>query len=433
MYSTSTCRADSGAANIPFQSLSHASAGQIDRSFMLARMAQLSGENTEAGVALERATRHLSCLLEMASNADAPTDSDAFISQVCWKLMMQLAAGAVYVFDAAGSGRCAARASSARVDDVPDPSIVHAQLAQSLAQVKRTGDTTAAVIYASDGSPCANRRALLGAVRKTDASVMLIVVWPSNDSRTFHETDRQVLHAVLTHCSEALSRPAPADDNARRATEILAALNAAMRLRDPDAAGHAERVAWLSVRLGERIGLGASELQEIEWAGLAHDLGKFGIAEAILNKPDTLTEAEAAAVHHHAACGEEIVAQIAVLKPLAPLVRHHHENYDGGGYPDGLAEDAIPLAARILRIADTFDAITSTRSYRAGLPLDVAIDELIAGAGRATDPYLTSVFVELVRGWISRSDAEFRKRFAHIGGCGWRRESAALADSTAST
>lgn len=167
--------------------------------------------------------------------------------------------------------------------------------------------------------------------------------------------------------------------------EVLTGLVAAVEARDPYTKGHSEKVARMAVRIGERLGLGPEQLRLLHQAGLLHDIGKIGIPDSILKKPDRLTDTELAIVREHPLRSEEMISRIRSLRPTLRAVRWHHERLNGSGYPDGLRGDAIPLEARILAVADVFDAMTSGRSYRPAWPAAAVVAHLQEEAGRLYD------------------------------------------------
>ncbi len=159
--------------------------------------------------------------------------------------------------------------------------------------------------------------------------------------------------------------------------------------------GHSERVTAIALRLGVKMGFREDRLRDFEIGGLLHDIGKIGTYEDILNKPGKLTAEENKQLRKHPIKGAEILSNIRQFEHIIPIVRHHHEFYDGTGYPDGLKGEAIPLEARILTVADTVDAMASDRPYRKGLPMDVIFDELRRFSGKQFDPEVVRAFLEL--------------------------------------
>jgi putative nucleotidyltransferase with HDIG domain len=164
-------------------------------------------------------------------------------------------------------------------------------------------------------------------------------------------------------------------------TSAIRALAAALDARDPYTAGHSERVSTLSVAIGREMELPESELEILRLGALLHDIGKIGVPDAILLKPGRLTEDEFAVIRQHPTLGARILKNVPFLAPHLPIVELHHERPDGGGYPHGLQQQDIPLAAHIVHVADAYDAMTSARSYRRERPTTTALRELWAGAG----------------------------------------------------
>lgn len=166
--------------------------------------------------------------------------------------------------------------------------------------------------------------------------------------------------------------------------------------RDEYTAGHCRRVRDYALALAARVGYPESRLGALDVASLLHDVGKIVIPESILNKPCALTAWEWRRMRRHPDYGERIVKRLGLGERVAGAVRWHHERWDGGGYPDGLSGRRIPLEARIVRIADEFDALTTLRSYRAPLSWRSAVRVLAADAGRSTDPALVAPFIQEV-------------------------------------
>jgi putative nucleotidyltransferase with HDIG domain len=179
--------------------------------------------------------------------------------------------------------------------------------------------------------------------------------------------------------------------------DTIRSLAGAIDAKDPYTRGHSQRVAELSVEIGRELGLGEVEIRALSYGGILHDVGKIGVPEPILGKGDALTPEETALVRAHPAIGAEIVKGVEFLKEALPIVRWHHERWDGTGYPDRLAGKAIPLAARIVNAADTWDACTSERPYQAALPASDVLGILAALRGTQIDPEVHDALVRVLR------------------------------------
>lgn len=177
----------------------------------------------------------------------------------------------------------------------------------------------------------------------------------------------------------------------------------AVEMKDPYFRGHSERVAFYARAIAESLGLDPEEAKEVEQAGLLHDVGSIGIPDAILHKEGPLDETEERLIRTHPEQGYAILRILGEERPLAAMVRHHHERVDGGGYPLGLSGEAIPLGARILAVAEAFDAATSARSYRGARTIQEGLREIIQGAGTAYDPAVVRAFTACMK------DPEFQK------------------------
>lgn len=173
---------------------------------------------------------------------------------------------------------------------------------------------------------------------------------------------------------------------------VVRALTSAIDAKDPYTCGHSDRVSQLAVRLAEELGCSSDDLHTVYLSGLLHDIGKIGINDAVLRKPGKLSESEYAHIKRHVDIGHKILVDLKKLDNVLPVVLHHHESWDGLGYPHGLAGENIPLLARILAVADSYDAMGSDRPYRRGLP-DEKIDDIFrAGAGQQWDPAIVAAF-----------------------------------------
>jgi HD-GYP domain-containing protein (c-di-GMP phosphodiesterase class II) len=176
----------------------------------------------------------------------------------------------------------------------------------------------------------------------------------------------------------------------------IGSLAAAIEARDPYTVGHSARVTQYAVAIAESMGLSSDEVEELRLAGLLHDLGKIGVPDSILNKAGRLSEEEYSAIKMHPALSMRIIEPLPHLGNIIPIIYHHHERYDGNGYMDGKAGDKIPLGARIIAVADSFEAMTSDRPYRKALSREEAMSELSRNAGSQFDPEVVHHFLALL-------------------------------------
>jgi putative nucleotidyltransferase with HDIG domain len=189
----------------------------------------------------------------------------------------------------------------------------------------------------------------------------------------------------------------------QRTTAALQGLAATVDARDAYTAGHSRRVQAISLRLGRELGLSEEELELLGQAALLHDIGKLGVPDAVLLKPDRLNEEEWRSMRSHAEEGAKIIAHLDFLAPAIGAIRHHHERFDGSGYPEGLKGDQIPLHARIIHLADALDSMLTTRTYRAALPLATVLAEVRQATGTQFCPRCVAAFERLI------ADEHFRE------------------------
>jgi putative nucleotidyltransferase with HDIG domain len=172
----------------------------------------------------------------------------------------------------------------------------------------------------------------------------------------------------------------------RSTLDAIESLNATVEAKDPYTAGHSARVRRLALALGNELELSRDELDALRLGGLFHDIGKIAIPDAILLKPGRLTEDEFERMKDHSAEGARIVGKLSQLSPIVPTIRHHHERWDGRGYPDGLAGQEIPLLAAIVGLADAWDAMTTERPYAPAMASEDALEEIRRGNGTQFAP-----------------------------------------------
>jgi len=175
--------------------------------------------------------------------------------------------------------------------------------------------------------------------------------------------------------------------------EMVMALSGALDARDKYTAGHSRRVMEYSVGIAKHLKLPEKDINGLKISALLHDIGKIGIPDVILHKESRISDKEFAAIKKHTEIGANILKAVGAFKDLVPIVYHHHERYDGLGYPKGIYGEQIPLYARIISIADSFDAITSTRPYRKALQIENALLEIELNGGKQFDPSISNVFI----------------------------------------
>ena len=181
--------------------------------------------------------------------------------------------------------------------------------------------------------------------------------------------------------------------------DSIQTLRYTVEAKDPYTRGHSDRVSLYSVLIGKYLGLSEKDLKTLEIGGLFHDIGKIGVPDAILRKETKLTDDEYSEIKNHPAIGAHILSSAEIFKDIIPIVKHHHEKYDGNGYPGRLKGEEIPYLARIAAIADTFDAMTSKRTYRDALPLETVIAEFERCRGTQFDPKLDDVLLDILKNY----------------------------------
>ena len=179
--------------------------------------------------------------------------------------------------------------------------------------------------------------------------------------------------------------------------ESIEVLRRTVEVKDVYTRGHSDRVSEYSLLIGKKLNLPPEQMKTLKIGALFHDIGKIGIPDAILLKTDKLTDDEYSEIKNHPAIGAHILSNASIFADIIPIVKHHHERYDGKGYPARLAGEDIPYLARIVAVADTFDAMTSRRSYRQALDFDYTMNEIERCKGTQFDPAIADVFLEILR------------------------------------
>jgi putative nucleotidyltransferase with HDIG domain len=208
----------------------------------------------------------------------------------------------------------------------------------------------------------------------------------------FRREEAFTIEKIASQLAVALENARLYEDMRQLFIGTVSSLANAIDAKSPWTKGHSERVMRVAAGLAQEMGLSQAQVERVRLGGLLHDIGKIGIIEALLDKPEGLDEDEFPPIRQHPEKGVAILAPIEQLKDVLPAILHHHEWYDGSGYPHGIAGEAIPLEARIISVADAFDAMVAQRPYRAGLSVPEALDELLRCAGSQFDPDVVDCF-----------------------------------------
>ncbi|MCK9362864.1 MAG: HD domain-containing protein [Syntrophales bacterium] len=239
-------------------------------------------------------------------------------------------------------------------------------------------------------------RALLVTIQDGKKFYGWIGVVSFNVKQIFRRSELRLLISIAEQINVAITNTDLYNELERFIVDMVKSLVQAIEIKDTYTRGHSERVCRYSMLLAEKMGLDEEQKANLQWAGMLHDVGKIGITETILNKPGPLTEDEYEQVKTHPTKGYAILKLQAPLKDALPGILHHHERYDGKGYPDGLKGENIPLLGRIIAVPDTFDAITSNRAYREGSSVQKALKILQSVSGSQLDARIVEIFTEII-------------------------------------
>lgn len=240
-------------------------------------------------------------------------------------------------------------------------------------------------------------RSYLGVPLLVHDSLVGAMIVQAEAPNAFAENDSRVLESLASQVAIALENAQLYEELEESFVQTVLALANAMDARDNYTRDHSQRISLLAVEVGRALGFSDKELENLRWAGLLHDIGKIGVPDDILLKPDTLTDEEYEIIKQHPVLGANILEPVKKLVNVAPLVRGHQEWYNGGGYPDGLAGEDIPRGARILSVVDSYIAMTDERVYRSARSHDEALRELINLKGVQFDPEVVDTFVKLLK------------------------------------
>ena len=283
---------------------------------------------------------------------------------------------------------------------------LHAPILESLTLGEACVHNDLSAVTDASGLPASLQRFVCVPLIRDKRYLGILLAIDKNDRSEFTSVDLKLLSNVGNQCSIFLENAALYQDMQDLFMGVLHSLTHSIDAKDAYTRGHSQRVAELSRDLARKIGLPEEQCERVYLSGLLHDVGKIGVPEAVLTKPGRLSDAEFEAIKKHPAIGAQILENIKQLQDVIPGVLYHHERWDGRGYPYNLAGENIPLFGRIICVADSFDAMSSTRTYRPALPLEAALAEILRCAGTQFDPTLAHIFNSLDFGPYRRSISE---------------------------
>lgn len=244
-----------------------------------------------------------------------------------------------------------------------------------------------------DGSNLVNLAAIPVAMRDRDGGVILVA---NKRSGPFSEDDTNILLAIGRHAQLAMENNRLHCALSESYAHTVAVLADAIEAKDAYTRGHCQSVSDVAVRVATKLGMECEQQDEVRYAALLHDVGKIGVPDGILLKPGRLSPEEFSIIQKHAQIGRDLVARVPTLMPISDHILHHHEKWDGSGYPDGLSGEGIPLPARIIGAVDALDAMTTPRPYRDPVSFDEALEEMRRCSGTQFDPKIVDLVSEVV-------------------------------------
>jgi len=279
-------------------------------------------------------------------------------------------------------------------------------LSGGLAQIFQQGKPVTICDIAADGRlsfPYPVQSILCVPLVTDDRGIGMLIACDKLTGEEFWSQELKLMGVFALEAAAAIKKAQLYEEIRELFVHTVEALASAIDAKDPYTFGHSNRVARFSAAICEELGMTRKEIQQVELAATLHDIGKIGTPESILQKPGMLTPEEQERIQEHPVRGARILANISGFRDVVAWIRHHHEWYDGHGYPDRIAAEDIPVQARVITVADAFDAMTSDRPYRKGMPVEDAISIMEEFAGSQFDPHILRVFRTVYEaGTISR-------------------------------
>ncbi|UCE60112.1 MAG: HD-GYP domain-containing protein [Phycisphaerales bacterium] len=285
--------------------------------------------------------------------------------------------------------------------------------------IRRACDDRAVMVEKSPGSDTCDAIAelMVGPVYAGGDLVCALLLTHPKSVPEFRASDMMLLESLTKFCGDLICTHRLARELNEMSMTLVRSLVNAVDQKDEYTSGHSVRVGYFATLLGKRLSLPTPDLQMLQWSALLHDTGKLGIRDEVLKKQGKLTQEEFSHVQEHPTRSHKVVQEVPQLEKALDGVLYHHEHYDGTGYPKGLVGEDIPLQARIIQVADVFDALTSTRSYRSAFTWQQALVILEEEAGKTVDPGLQAVFADLIRETLSDKPGAWERLIERAGRC----------------
>jgi putative nucleotidyltransferase with HDIG domain len=228
-------------------------------------------------------------------------------------------------------------------------------------------------------------------------NVLGLVYVDSHKANSFNRRDLSLFSALALKVATAVENARLYDDLRSLFYNTVETLVRTIQAKDQYTAGHSTRVSRYSLMIADKLGMSTKDKHQLYLAAMLHDIGKIGVPDDLLNRPGKLSEEEMERVRSHVQVGASMIEMLGEMHPIVPLIRHHHECWDGSGYPDGLRGEQIPLVSRIIAVADMYDAMTSDRPYRKRRSHQFAVDEILAASGTKIDARVADAFLDVLK------------------------------------
>lgn len=378
--------------------------GTVSR--VVQRVGQMLEENTGFANEVLQNYEQLNLIFDLTQQIARVTDARAIEMLLFQRMARLLGSERLCVMATNGDFRAYTGRGTDTLEISPGPATHEFETDEIVDFVRRSRQVRVAVV--------GGRQVIAAPLVRLDDQVDVVLAERGPRRGAFQAGDMMLVESILAFGGQIISNTELHERMRRMLLEVTRALVAAIDKKDHYTSGHSERGGFLTRLTAEELGVPLEQQQIMEWAGLLHDVGKIGIPEEILCKPGKLTKEEFDVIKQHPRMGYEILQPIASLGVILDGVLYHHEYPDGSGYPKGLVGDQIPLVARIIHVVDTFDALTSTRAYRAAFSIEKANEIIRADQGTRIDATVAAAFFRAFDRYRRENPEDFDIRFAAI-------------------